>query len=100
MIGYRDPAEVISDEFPVWLTTGRRLQAYHTRTQTGRSSGIDYLLKIVTRDIEAYQEIVDQFLTSGLGIDRYFTYVVTRAVKSDIQPPVPLVARILARAEQ
>ena len=44
VIGYRDPAEVISDEFPVWLTTGRRLQSYHTRTQTGRSSGIDYLL--------------------------------------------------------
>ncbi len=44
IIGYRDPAEVISDEFPVWLTTGRRLQAYHTRTQTGRSAGIEYLL--------------------------------------------------------
>ncbi len=44
LIGYRDPAEVIDKEFPVWLTTGRRLQAYHTRTQTGRSSGIDYLL--------------------------------------------------------
>ncbi|MFN8399495.1 MAG: molybdopterin dinucleotide binding domain-containing protein [Anaerolineales bacterium] len=42
-IGYRDPAEVVDDEFPVWLTTGRRLQNYHTRTQTGRSSGIDYL---------------------------------------------------------
>ncbi len=41
---YRDPAETISDEFPVWLTTGRRLQSYHTRTQTGRAQGIDYLL--------------------------------------------------------
>ena len=42
-IGYRDPAEVVDDEFPVWLTTGRRLQNYHTRTQTGRASGIEYL---------------------------------------------------------
>jgi predicted molibdopterin-dependent oxidoreductase YjgC len=41
---YRDPAETISDDFPVWLTTGRRLESYHTRTQTGRSGGIDYLL--------------------------------------------------------
>ena len=41
---YRNPAEIISDEFPVWLTTGRRLQSYHTHTQTGRSQGIDYLL--------------------------------------------------------
>jgi formate dehydrogenase major subunit len=44
VIGYRDPAEVIDEQFPVWLTTGRRLQAYHTRTQTGRSAGIEYLL--------------------------------------------------------
>jgi len=43
-IYYRDPAETINDDFPVWLTTGRRLQSYHTRTQTGRAAGIDYLL--------------------------------------------------------
>ena len=41
---YRDPAETISNDYPVWLTTGRRLESYHTRTQTGRSAGIDYLL--------------------------------------------------------
>jgi len=44
LVQYRDPAETVSPEFPVWLTTGRRLQSYHTRTQTGRSKGIDYLL--------------------------------------------------------
>lgn len=44
VVDYRPPAEVVSAEYPVWLTTGRRLQAYHTRTQTGRSAGIDYLL--------------------------------------------------------
>jgi predicted molibdopterin-dependent oxidoreductase YjgC len=43
-ITYRDPAEVISEDYPVWLTTGRRLESYHTRTQTGRAEGIDYLL--------------------------------------------------------
>lgn len=43
VIGFRNPAEVVDDEYPVWLTTGRRLQNYHTRTQTGRSSGIEYL---------------------------------------------------------
>ncbi len=42
--GYREPAEVVSDDYPVWLTTGRRLETYHTHTQTGRSQGIDYLL--------------------------------------------------------
>jgi formate dehydrogenase major subunit len=44
VIHYRDPAEVVDETYPVWLTTGRRLEAYHTRTMTGRSSGIDYLL--------------------------------------------------------
>ena len=44
VLSYRDPAEVIDDSFPVWLTTGRRLESYHSRTQTGRSEGIDYLL--------------------------------------------------------
>jgi len=51
IIGYRDPAEVIDEKYPVWLTTGRRLQAYHTRTQTGRASGIDYLLSEETLEV-------------------------------------------------
>ncbi len=51
VVGYRDPAEVIDENFPVWLTTGRRLQAYHSRTQTGRSAGIEYLLSEETLEI-------------------------------------------------
>jgi predicted molibdopterin-dependent oxidoreductase YjgC len=44
VLDYRDPAEVVDADYPTWLTTGRRLQSYHTRTQTGRSSGLEYLL--------------------------------------------------------
>ena len=51
VISYRDPAEVIDDAFPVWLTTGRRLESYHTRTQTGRAHGIDYLLSEETLEV-------------------------------------------------
>jgi predicted molibdopterin-dependent oxidoreductase YjgC len=51
IIGYRDPAEVIDGEYPVWLTTGRRLASYHTRTQTGRSAGIEYLLPNETLEV-------------------------------------------------
>ena len=59
VIGYRDPAETIDDEYPVWLTTGRRLQAYHTRTQTGRSAGLDYqlpkeVLEVHPEDVTAW----------------------------------------------
>lgn len=59
VIEYRDPAETIDGDYPLWLTTGRRLQAYHTRTQTGRSAGIEYLLseeslEMHPSDVERY----------------------------------------------
>lgn len=43
--------------------------------------GIDYLLEVVTRDVDAYQRLVDRLLTDDIGIDRYFTYIVTKTVK-------------------
>ncbi|KPJ89247.1 MAG: hypothetical protein AMS18_12600 [Gemmatimonas sp. SG8_17] len=48
IVHYRDPAETIDADYPVWLTTGRCLESYHTRTQTSRSQGIDYLLPEAT----------------------------------------------------
>ena len=64
VINYRDPAEVIDSDYPVWLTTGRRLQAYHTRTQTGRSAGIDYLLS--EEALEVHPHDLDEWqLTDG-----------------------------------
>ncbi len=51
LIRYRDPAETVDADFPVWLTTGRRLASYHSRTQTGRSEGIDYLLNEETLEV-------------------------------------------------
>ena len=35
-IRYRDPAEVVDDEYPVWLTTGRVVSQYLSGTQTRR----------------------------------------------------------------
>ena len=64
IINYRDPAEVIDDDYPVWLTTGRRLQAYHTRTQTGRSAGIDYLLSEESLEVHP-DDITTLQLTDG-----------------------------------
>ena len=58
--------------------------------------GIDYLLKVVARDIDAYQRLVDGLLEREIGIDRYFTYIVTKTVKDD--PALPLDA-LLAPAE-
>ena len=45
--------------------------------------GHDYLLQIVTRDIDAYQRLIEEMLDARIGLLRYFTYVVTKAVKTD-----------------
>ncbi|HBD91291.1 MAG: AsnC family transcriptional regulator [Rhodobacteraceae bacterium GWE1_64_9] len=52
--------------------------------------GVDYFLKIMTPDIDAYQRLVDALLAEEIGIDRYFTYIVTRAVKDDGAVPLDL----------
>lgn len=50
--------------------------------------GVDYILKIMTVDIDAYQRLVDGLLDRELGIDRYFTYIVTKTVKEETVLPV------------
>ncbi|NSY41273.1 Lrp/AsnC family transcriptional regulator [Leisingera sp. ANG59] len=49
--------------------------------------GFDYLLQIVTRDIDAYQRLIDEMLDARIGLSRYFTYVVTKPVKGAGAPP-------------
>jgi Lrp/AsnC family transcriptional regulator, regulator of ectoine-degradation genes len=50
--------------------------------------GVDYLLKVVARDIDAYQRLIDALLEREIGIDRYFTYIVTKTVKDETVLPV------------
>lgn len=50
--------------------------------------GVDYILKIMAADIDAYQRLVDSLLDRELGIDRYFTYIVTKTVKEEIALPL------------
>ncbi len=52
-IDWIPPAEVPDQEYPLVLSTGRRLYHYHTRTQTGRCQGINDLLGEETADISA-----------------------------------------------
>ncbi|WP_085899965.1 Lrp/AsnC family transcriptional regulator [Kiloniella majae] len=44
--------------------------------------GTDYVMKIVSKDLSSFQEMMDAMLSAELGIDRYMTYIVTREVKS------------------
>jgi len=54
--------------------------------------GFDYLLKVVTRDIDSYQRLIDTLLAARLGMRRYFTYVVTKDVKAGAPPLGTLLA--------
>lgn len=43
--------------------------------------GVDYLIKVEADSIDAYQRLIDGWLTGDTGIERYFTYIVTKTVK-------------------
>ncbi len=52
--------------------------------------GLDYLMQTVTRDIDSYQRFMDALLDRGLGVVRYFTYVVTKPVKQSAAPALDM----------
>ena len=79
------------EDFEIFERATRKIPEIVECLATG--GGIDYMLKIVISDIDAYQRLMDELLTAGIGIDRYFTYVVTRTVKSAAQPPVEVFAK-------
>lgn len=52
---------------------------------------MDYLIKVVTRDLETYQKLIDDLLAAKVGVKRYYSYVVTAPVKNE---PLPLASLI------
>jgi Lrp/AsnC family transcriptional regulator of ectoine degradation len=44
--------------------------------------GVDYVMHVMARDIDHYQRFIDSLLTAELGIEKYFTYIATKVVKS------------------
>ncbi|WP_028203798.1 Lrp/AsnC family transcriptional regulator [Paraburkholderia nodosa] len=54
---------------------GEVMQCYAT------GGGVDYVLHVMARDIDHYQRFIDALLMEDLGIERYFTYIVTKVVK-------------------
>ena len=52
--------------------------------------GFDYLLQVVTRDIDSYQRLIDGLLVQRIGLTRYFTYIVTKTAKE--HAPLPFSA--------
>ena len=54
--------------------------------------GIDYLLKFICRDVDAYQRLVDRMLEARIGLRRFYSYVVTKPVKCVPSPPLEVLA--------
>ena len=54
--------------------------------------GVDYILTVVTPDIDSYQRLIDHLLLVEPGIDRYYSYIVTKTIKDD---QTPLMQRLL-----
>ena len=50
--------------------------------------GFDYVLQVVTSNINTYQRLIDRLLDRKIGLMRYFTYVVTKEVKSGATLPL------------
>ncbi|MEM8729285.1 MAG: Lrp/AsnC family transcriptional regulator [Pseudomonadota bacterium] len=46
--------------------------------------GFDYILQVTTKDVDTYQRFIDELLRDDLGLARYFTYIVTSTVKSNM----------------
>lgn len=44
--------------------------------------GMDYVMKVTSPSLSAFQSLMDSLLAAELGIDRYMTYIATRHVKS------------------
>jgi Lrp/AsnC family transcriptional regulator, regulator of ectoine-degradation genes len=51
--------------------------------------GFDYILKVMTTDIEAYQALMERLLERDIGLKRYFSFLVTKPIKQG-EPPLAL----------
>jgi ferredoxin-nitrate reductase len=59
-VDYEEPHEMPDAEYPFWLTTGRLVYHFHTRTKTGRSKELqdaapDSFVQVSIADAEKYQ---------------------------------------------
>lgn len=50
------------------------------------SGGVDYMLRLVVADIDAYQSLMESLLEAEIGIEKYFGYVVVKEIKSAPPP--------------
>ena len=44
--------------------------------------GTDYIMKVITPNLESFQELMNELISTDLKIDRYMTYIITKEIKS------------------
>jgi len=87
-VDWTPPAEQPDDQYPLVLSTGRRLYHYHTRTQTGRCIGLNDLLGEETADI-SIEDAKSMGIKDGEKIrlaSRRGAVVVKARVTHEVQP--------------
>ena len=55
--------------------------------------GMDYVMKVTTPNLAAFQSLMDDLLSLEVEIDRYMTYIATRQVKSSQPNLTKLIGR-------
>jgi Lrp/AsnC family transcriptional regulator of ectoine degradation len=58
--------------------------------------GIDYVAKVVVPEVDSYQRLMDRLLEADIGIERYYSYIVTKTVKEGAALPI---SRLAASAD-
>jgi Lrp/AsnC family transcriptional regulator of ectoine degradation len=58
--------------------------------------GMDYVMKVATPTLAAFQSLMDEMLSAELSIDRYMTYIATRQIKTSR----PNLAKLVAKSEK
>jgi Lrp/AsnC family transcriptional regulator, regulator of ectoine-degradation genes len=75
-----------AEDFELFEETIRRVEEVLECDAVG--GGIDYLLRIIARDVAHFQRIIEDLLNRDIGIDRYSTYIVTKQVKESAAMPL------------
>ena len=55
--------------------------------------GLDYILKILVKDVSDYQDLLKRMLKANIGLRRYFSYAVLDRVKETEIVPDSLIRR-------
>jgi len=55
--------------------------------------GLDYILKVLVKDVSDYQDFLKKVLKADIGLRRYFSYAVLDKIKDSEIVPVSLIRR-------